>query len=265
MAVSDADPAVHSVHITRILDCRALSPESDQVIAEQAVTIVVEYVENFTLLCTPVDLDALAIGFLFSEGLINSADAVESIGVDPPGSVEVHLKDPPHAVQQRNLIVSSSCGLCGTRNLKRVLHSTAPSARSLDITPEALLAAVGNLPSLQRVFKATGGAHAAAIFSQQGQVLAFGEDIGRHCALDKAIGKALLSGLQTSGCGVALSGRVSFEMVTKAARAGIELIAAVSAPSSLAVEAAALWNITLCGFVRRGNANIYSHPERITA
>ncbi|HUS57143.1 MAG TPA: formate dehydrogenase accessory sulfurtransferase FdhD [Planctomycetota bacterium] len=264
MTVSDIDPAIQPVRIIRIQNCEPAAPVSDQVVTEQIVTIVVEYIENFTLLCTPVDVEALAVGFLYAEGMIDSADAIESIDAASSGSVDVHLKDPPQAVKQRNMVLSSSCGLCGTRNLKRVLYGTAPCRRTFDMTPEALFAAVGNLPSLQRVFKATGGAHAAAIFTGQGQVVAFGEDIGRHCALDKAIGKALLSGRPTSGCGVALSGRVSFEMVSKAARAGIELIAAVSAPSSLAVEAATRWNITLCGFVRRGTANIYAHPERIT-
>jgi len=264
MPASQPDPAIKRVRIARVSGCEAVWAACDNVVAEQVLTIVVADVENFTILCTPVDVEALVAGFLFAEGLIDSADAIESISAKPPDAVEIRLKDPPEAATRRNLVLYRSGGLCGTRNLKRVLYGTAPCEHSLEVKPETLFAAVGSLPSMQRVFRATGGAHAAAVFSSQGQVIAFGEDIGRHCALDKAIGKALLARRPTRGCGVALSGRVSFEMVSKAVRAGIELIAAVSAPSSLAVEAATTWNITLCGFVRQDTANIYAHPERLT-
>jgi len=264
MPAAQPDPAIKPVRIARIAGSESVSAAHDVVVAEQALTIVVADVENFTILCTPVDIEALVAGFLFAEGMVDSADAIESISVKPPDAVEIRLKDPPEAAMRRNLVLSSSCGLCGTRNLKRALYGTTPCDHSLEVKPEMLFAAVGSLPSMQRVFRATGGAHAAAIFSSQGQVIAFGEDIGRHCAFDKAIGKALLARRPTGGCGVALSGRVSFELVSKAVRAGIELIAAVSAPSSLAVEAAGMWNITLCGFVRQDTANIYTHPERIT-
>jgi len=263
MTVSNADPAIRQVCINRLVNCELATPVSDDVVVEQMVTITVADIESFTLLCTPADIEALAAGFIYTEGLIDSSDAIESIEAASSGSVEVHLKDPLRAAQHRNMVVTSSCGLCGTRNLNRILYGTQPCPRSLNLTPKTLDDAVRELRPIQRIFQVTGGAHAAAIFSADGQIIAFGEDIGRHSALDKAIGKAVLSGKSTSGCAVALSGRVSFEMVSKAARARIELIAAVSAPSSLAVEAATRWNITLCGFVRNGNANVYSHPERI--
>ena len=115
----------------------------------------------------------------------------------------------------------------------------------------------------QPVFAATGGAHAAGVFSGAGEFLATAEDIGRHNALDKAIGACLLADRATTGCGVVLSGRVSFEMVAKAARAGLEIIVAVSGPTSLAVAAADHWNITLCGFVRGDRMNVYTHPSRV--
>jgi len=117
--------------------------------------------------------------------------------------------------------------------------------------------------SMQKLFETTGGAHAAGIFDKSGSIIAFAEDIGRHSAFDKAIGKCLIAELNTKRCGVVLSGRISLEMVSKAARAGIELIGAVSAPSSFAIEAAKKWNITLCGFVRPGRMNVYTHLERI--
>ena len=263
MTTSNADSAFQPVGINRLLNCELAPQVCDDVVTEQPVTLVVAGVENFTLLCTPTDLEALAAGFLYAEGLIDSADAIESIEAASPASVEIILKNPPRAAKQRNMILASSCGMCGTRNMNRVLYGTQPCGSALTIPAETLHRVMQTLPSMQHIFKATGGAHAAAVFSNQGEIIAFGEDIGRHCALDKAVGKALLSGSSTEGCGVALSGRVSFEMVSKAARAHVELIAAVSAPSSLAVDAARRWNITLCGFARNGAANIYCHAERI--
>ncbi|MDH7500243.1 MAG: formate dehydrogenase accessory sulfurtransferase FdhD, partial [candidate division NC10 bacterium] len=115
----------------------------------------------------------------------------------------------------------------------------------------------------QRLFAQTGATHGAALFDAQGEIVALGEDIARHNALDKAIGRCLLVGLSPLGCAVALSGRVSFELVAKSARAGIELISAISAPSSLAIEAAERSGITLCAFVRGGRTAVYCHPERI--
>jgi FdhD protein len=116
---------------------------------------------------------------------------------------------------------------------------------------------------MQTTFTLTGSSHAAALFDRDGTILSFAEDIGRHNALDKAIGKCLLARRDMRGYGVALSGRVSLEMVAKAARAGVELIVAVSGVSSYAITAAKQWNITLCGFVRNGKINVYTDPTRI--
>jgi len=123
---------------------------------------------------------------------------------------------------------------------------------------------MAQLRERQAVFSATGGCHAAGLFDSTGRMVAVAEDIGRHSAFDKAVGKLLLARELKAPLGAALSGRVSLEIVAKAARAGIELILAVSAPSSLAVTAAQQWQITLCGFVRPGRANVYAHPERLS-
>ena len=134
---------------------------------------------------------------------------------------------------------------------------------ALQVKAEALRRATVSLREHQRIFPRTGGTHAAGIFGATGSIFAFAEDIGRHNALDKAIGGCLLAGRTMAGCGVALSGRVSLEMVVKSARAGLEVMAAVSAPTSLAVEAASCCNITLCGFVRGESATVYTRPGRI--
>jgi FdhD protein len=117
----------------------------------------------------------------------------------------------------------------------------------------------------QRFFARTGGTHAAGIFKADGEMLAIGEDIGRHNAFDKAMGQCLLRGVSTAGHAAVLSGRVSVELVAKAARAGLELVAAISAPSSLAIELAERCRITLCGFVRENRATAYAQPHRIAA
>ena len=135
---------------------------------------------------------------------------------------------------------------------------------------DALFGIVGELRLRQELFRATGGSHAAAIFTPEGGIVAFAEDIARHNALDKALGTRLLAGAPLMGVGAALWGRLCFDWAAKAARAGVELLVAVSAPSSMAVEAAEQWNVTLCGFVRGGDsdpgrANIYTHPGRIKA
>jgi len=239
--------------------------EPDEVATERAITLMIDQVGSFTVMCTPTQIEALAAGFLFSEGLIECAEDIASIAVGQanPDAVAIQLSDPAPAGVQRNLIVASSCGLCGSRNIAKLMASTPGVGRSLAISERCGQELTARLRETQTVFAATGGAHAAAVFNAEGEFLASAEDIGRHNALDKAIGACLLAGRDTVGCGVVLSGRVSFELVAKAARAGIEIILAVSGPTSLAVEAANHWNITLCGFVRGERMNVYAHPARI--
>jgi FdhD protein len=133
----------------------------------------------------------------------------------------------------------------------------------LHINTEIMNRAMTLLTDKQDVFKKTKGTHAILIFDGKGEAVSFAEDIGRHNALDKAIGKILVAGKMANGCGAVLSGRVSFEMVYKCSQAGIEVILAVSAPTSLAIDAASLCGITLCASVRDGGATIFTHPERI--
>jgi len=237
----------------------------DQIITEAPVTIMVHKVGSFTVMCTPTDLEALAVGFLHAEGMIGSANEVLAIHRKDhlPHVVGVEIERSSQYGIQRNLIVASSCGMCGTRNITKMLAGIPPCAHTLKVDAPLLFEVSEKLRTKQEVFAVTGSAHAAAVFDSRGAICAVAEDIGRHNALDKAIGKSLLAGLSLRGCGVALSGRVSLEMVVKAARAGIELIVAVSGASSLAIDAARQWNITLCGFVRQRRANIYTYPERV--
>jgi len=244
---------------------RAPELTEDLVVFEHTVTIMVKDVGSFTLMCTPTDVEALALGFAFAEGMIDSAHDVVALAIskDDPNTVALEVEDPSHVTTRRNMIIATSCGMCGQRTIDALLARTEPCEYTASMSPENLLAVTENLLSLQDVFRVTGASHAAGIFDTEGSMVAFGEDIGRHTALDKAIGKCLSSDRPTAGCVAALSGRASFEMIAKAARAGIEIVAAVSAPSSFAVEAAQRWGVTLCGFVRPPRANVYTHPRRI--
>jgi FdhD protein len=258
--------SVFSVNISRITSKYSQNKISDHVVVEQAVTIMVDKVGSFTIMCTPLDIEALAVGFVYSEGMIDSIDDVVSVSTKEglPNVVGIQVEDPSRVAINRNLIIASSCGMCGTRNIEKILSNMPPCDTTFNISNKRIIEVVESLKSMQQLFQITGGSHAAGIFDTRGKIVVFAEDLGRHSALDKAIGKCLLEGHSTKGFGTVLTGRVSLEMVTKAAKAGIELIAAVSAPTSFAIEVAQKMNITVCGFVRPGRTNIYSHPERVT-
>ncbi len=257
---------MQAVKIHRFSHGALQAKEVDDLVAtEQAVSIVVDEVGTFTILCTPTDIEAMAVGFVFAEGMIDTLDDVLDISVSQrdPSVIGIKVQEPSRVVPGRNLIIASSCGLCGSRNIARTLDGMSVSSRSLRVPARVLAEVLDYLESVQDVFAKTGGTHAAGVFDANGRTLSFAEDLGRHNAMDKAIGKCLLGRLLTEGCGISLSGRASFEMVSKAAQAQLELVASVSAPSSLAIEAAERAGITLCGFVRSGYANVYTHPERI--
>lgn len=254
-----------TIEVHRIYSSGSIETARDNVITERPVTIMVDRVGSFTVMCTPSDLEALAIGFIFTEGMINRMDEVIGTYTKPelPNVIGIEVQDPAKISIGRNLIVASSCGMCGVRNIEKMVQTIQPCDQTFNVSDRLLIETMQKLRSLQKTFDLTGSSHSAAIFDRAAEIISFAEDIGRHNALDKAIGKCLLSGRNTQGCGVALSGRVSLEIVTKAAKAGIELIAAVSAVSSYAVSASEKWNMTLCGFVRPDKINVYSKPERI--
>jgi FdhD protein len=238
--------------------------DHDAVVVEELVTLMIDQVGSFAIMCTPCDVKALAVGFAFSEGMIESmADVVGYSHRPNDRVVAMRVDDPPRVVTRRNLIVTSSCGLCGSRSIDSLLSERGGCGDSLRVPCSLLPTVVTEMRSRQVLFERTGGTHAAGIFDAQGRLLAFGEDIGRHNALDKAIGECVMGDKPLAGCGVVLSGRVSLELVAKAVRAGLEIILAVSAPSSLAIQAADRWNITLCGFVRGQRATVYTHLRRI--
>jgi len=216
----------------------------------------------------------LAAGFLFTEGLIGGREDVRTISycedLSPDEQrynvVTVKLAGAFDAERlKRNFYATSSCGICGKAALEHIEVACAPVGPG----PQVSGRVIGSLPTAlrqqQRVFEQTGALHAAGLFAPDGRMLALREDIGRHNAVDKIVGEALLAGaLPLSGRILFVSGRASFEIVQKAATAGVPIVAAVSAPSSLAVEAAERFGMTVVGFVREDRFNVYSHPERVT-
>ncbi len=215
----------------------------------------------------------LAVGFLRSEGILDSGADVSSVRYcdTPPeheqryNVVTVQLTRPAALDGvQRRFSVNSSCGICGTGSLDQLRRRCDPLGRGPSVAVSTLLALPEALRRSQRLFDQTGGLHAAGLADPEGSVLSVREDVGRHNAVDKLVGRGLLDdALPLSDRLLVVSGRVSFEIVQKAALAGIPVLAAVSAPSSLAVTTADELGMTVVGFVRGQRANVYSHPERV--
>jgi FdhD protein len=246
-----------------------LQPQAEDVcvIVETPLTIDVEGVETYTTLCTPTDRQALAVGFLFTEGVIDRREDVAVLKMcdDDPDTVRVRLVDTVPRIDDpgRNLLIVSSCGACGSEQLSERIEALPPVGDTLSIEAGLLRAVLDSLATRQPLFEVSGAAHAALVFDTSGSIISWAEDSGRHNALDKAIGKCLLAGIPTAGLGVMLTSRLSLEMVSKCARAGIELVAGVSAATSLAIDVARSCNITLCAFVRETRATVLTHSKRI--
>ncbi len=254
---------------------RSHGPVTDAVAAEAPLEIRVEGRSIAVVMRTPGHDRELAAGFLLSEGVIASAHDVFEISpcvssAQEGSAVDVLLRNPERVdltALTRHVFTSSSCGVCGKASIAAAMHTHPPlEAPSGALTDAAVLF---SLPEKQRAaqpaFAETGGLHASALFDLQGSLLMTREDAGRHNALDKVNGAALLEGrLPLAECILLLSGRTSFELVQKALAARIPIVAAVGAPSSLAVELAQDAGITLCGFLRSDRCNVYTHPGRLS-
>jgi FdhD protein len=218
----------------------------------------------------------LAAGFLLAERVVKSLDDIGVIehctdpGADHPenivdvtlvgGDIERLLAD------RRQIMTSSSCGMCGRLTIESLRVDVPKLSSNTVVTPGVVKALPGTLRAAQAVFEETGGLHAAGLFTCDGRLEAIAEDVGRHNAVDKVVGRMLMvEALPLDDYLLFVSGRTSFEIVQKALLAGIPIVASVSAPSSLAIELALESGVTLVGFVRDDNFNIYSYPERVAA
>jgi len=259
--------AIETVSGRRISTTDARKPpvgEECCVAVEAPLAIDVADGQTYTLMCTPTDTRALVAGFLFTEGMIEGRNDIVVLNEcpDSPNVMRVQVRSIEKA-RKRNLLIASSCGLCGAENVSELLEKLPKVGDGLRVRAEVLQEVAEELRRRQAIFALSGGTHAAAIFGAGGEIVSFAEDLGRHNALDKAIGKCILEGRDMSGCGVVMSGRVSLELVVKCARAGLELASAVSAATSLATQAAERCGITLVAFVREGRATVLTCPGRI--
>jgi len=237
----------------------------DRVTVEKPITIYVNGSELVTLLCTPEKIDRLALGFLRSEGILTGADQIESIRVkDEEGLVEVELKEKSGLAENLygKRTVTSGCGK-GTVFFN-VLDSmrSKPLTGEMEVPADRILQLMEELQQKAQLFKDTGGVHSAALADDE-KILYFYEDIGRHNAIDKIVGECLLDGINTDDKTIITSGRLSSEILLKAAKLQIQLIISRAAPTSLCIELAESLNITLVGFVRGRRLNIYSHRWRV--
>jgi FdhD protein len=234
---------------------------TDEVAVEEPLEIRIDGEPLAITMRTPGHDEELALGFLYGEGLIDGPREVGLTEDLAANTVEVAgplLSDPGI----RRFYTSSSCGVCG----KGALEQVAVSSRPLPDGPVVARSLVAELPSHldQPTFEHTGGVHATGLFDAAGELLWTREDVGRHNAMDKAIGRALMEGLVPLGERIlCVSGRLSFELVQKAAVAGAPILVGVGAPSTLAIELAEDRGLTLCGFARGRSVNVYTRPERI--
>ncbi|MGW3468743.1 formate dehydrogenase accessory sulfurtransferase FdhD [Saccharopolyspora sp. NPDC000995] len=250
----------------------------DTLVAEEPLEIRVNGTPLSVTMRTPSHDIELAHGFLLTEGVIHDKDQLSTArycdSPGPDGRNTYNVLDillapgvqPPDASVTRNFYTTSSCGVCGKAALDSVRLSTrhSPADDPLTLEPATIIELPDRLRAAQRVFETTGGLHAAGLFDSGGEVLVVREDVGRHNAVDKVLGWALLADrVPLTGCVLMVSGRASFELVQKAAMAGVPALAAVSAPSSLAVDLAAEQGMTLIGFLRGRSMNVYTGAERI--
>jgi FdhD protein len=257
------------------IDRAAREAAQDLVAVEEPLQIRLGERDIAITMRTPGHDHELAAGFLFSEGILQSASQVAQIVTDENGAIQVHLAEGVGldlASLTRNFGVNSSCGVCGKTSIDALRAIVRPAffreesqARPM-IEARVLHELPGKLRQAQAVFDHTGGLHAAGLFHADGELIALREDVGRHNAVDKLVGVAFLEDRLPLGDHILmLSGRISFELVQKALMAGIAIVAAVGAPSSLAVETALRFGLTLVGFLRDERYNVYAGPSRLVS
>ena len=221
---------------------------------------------------TPGNEAELAVGFLRTEGLLDGQEVLGTSGGDPgvlsqpDDTIVVRLSRPfdDSTVAERHFVATASCGICGKASIDEVALRTDPLPDGPVVSRSIILALPNLLRAAQRAFDETGGLHAAGLFTPGGELLGLREDVGRHNALDKLVGSQVLAGAMPLHDRILMvSGRVSFEIVQKAAVAGIPIVCAVSAPSDLAIETAERLGVTLVGFLRGDGFNVYAKDGRI--
>lgn len=241
----------------------------DHIAAEVPVALTYNRLSHVVMMATPANLEDFGLGFSLTEGIIDSVDDLIATRILPrEQGIEVAMTVAEHcydrlATQRRNLTGRTGCGLCGAESLEQALRYPEPVGEGLRVPAGTLQKALKAMPLQQPLTEITGAAHCAAWCDLDGGIVALREDVGRHNALDKLIGHLVRDGFDPVEGFLVVSSRASYEMVFKAASVGMQLIAAVSAPTTLAVDFATHCGITLVGFARPGRHNVYVGPERL--
>ena len=257
------------------------SESPDSVVMEEPLQLMLEGAPLSVVMRTPGNDVELTLGLMFSEGILRSLGDVRTVRISAEAAesedrvrvqselvesnqVDLTLTVAPRRKPERSMLASSACGVCGTVLIEDLRRDLAPLQAGALIDPALLPHLPGRLREAQGVFERTGGLHAAGLFTAGGAVLHVREDVGRHNAVDKLVGRMLLDGaLPASDTVLVVSGRAGYEIVQKSISAGIPVLAAVGAPSSLAVALATEFNQTLIGFLRGDRFNVYSAPGRL--
>jgi len=265
---------IHTVNARKYLNHQP-QPVQEQLVPEQALQISINGQPYTITMRTPGDDEALVRGLLYTEGMVPNphADLVldHAQGTIFECANRINVRIPPDEIAKkdwgslRSLVSNASCGVCGTREISELNLSTTQPRLTVDCPLKIYQVAdtARIMQENQPIFAATGGCHGAAAFDIEGNLLSVFEDIGRHNAVDKVIGGLVLHNQLSQAQILHVSGRVSYEIVNKAYRAGIPFLLAVSAPSSLSIELAEMWGITLIGFCRENRATVYSNDENI--
>jgi FdhD protein len=273
--VTGGSPGIRDVAISRFGEAE---PARDRVAVEEPMEVRVNGASFAVIMRTPGADRDLAAGFLLAEDVIRSREEIGTIEycedvTDEGRGNTINVTVSGGAVERllvrlgerRQVMMTASCGLCGRLTIESLQARVRAVGGDWTVGGDVIASLPDRLRGSQLVFESTGGLHAAGLFDRSGGLELSAEDVGRHNAVDKISGRTLLEGRHPLQASILMvSGRASFELVQKALLAGVPLLAAVSAPSSLAIELAEQSNITLCGFVRGPRFNIYSHPHRIT-
>jgi FdhD protein len=263
------EPAVAVAAIERVTRAGARERVRDELAVEEPLEIRVDGAPLAVAMRTPGEDEELAVGFLAGEGLVDTREEIASVGLTEDlaaNVIEVRTRaglrrDP---AGERRFSMTSSCGVCGKAALEFVAREAPPAEPGAAVEPELVLRLPDASRAAQEGFERTGGLHATGLFEADGRLLVLREDVGRHNAMDKAIGAQLLAGrFPLPGVLACVSGRAAFELVQKASLAGLAGVIAVGAPSTLAVALAREREMLLCGFVREGSFNVYAGLDRL--
>ncbi|TMC51894.1 MAG: formate dehydrogenase accessory sulfurtransferase FdhD [Chloroflexi bacterium] len=276
-----ARPAAPGVRVRR-WDAGKWSDSPDAVVTEEPLQLMLNGEELSVVMRTPGHDVELTLGLMYAEGIVRTLEDVRQLRISAESGesetalqvdasivesnqVDIHLAGAPRRKPERSMLASSACGVCGAvmiEDLRRDLSVLQPMPA---VDPKLLPGLVEQLRAGQGVFERTGGLHAAGLFTTEGKSICLREDVGRHNAVDKVVGRMLIDGgLPASDTILVVSGRAGYEIVQKSITAGIAVLAAVGAPSSLAVALAREFNQTLVGFLRGERFNVYAAPERLT-